>query len=227
MASPRTTNKPQTRFSSPFLTGEDAFALGAKYTIPITELISSAVSVAKRRKNLPTRFSRVDLQGVPVRDMTRPSFAPRYRQNQGSSLAERVGSQKFSDAFQTSQENQFEIQNEQMRRNQEYQNANIENQEEMMNAQLGAREEMINANMRFNDYMFDRQRKQSALNVLNQGLRTDPTQIFASKEMRDQTKAQWMLRYPEKFSAEELQWAESVITPVKRKGGKTKFSYVP
>lgn len=220
------TIKPKTRFSSPLFTGEDAVALGAKYAIPIAELVNSSISAAKKRKNLPTRFMNVDLQGVPVKDMVRPSFAPRYRPNMGSSLAERMGSQKMGDAFQTAQENQFEMQNEQMKRNQEYQNAQIENQESIFNAEQQARGEYLNKNMLFSDYMRDRINRDAALDYINIGLADDPRQIFSSKKLKDQDKARFMLTNPEQFEGIEgaLDWARKTISPF-RKGGKTKFSY--
>ena len=126
------TRAPQSAgFRNPLLTGEDIAAEALKSVIPISELIGSKNRLRDLRKRLPTKFSRVNLTAPVVRDMVRPSFAPRARAPLGSSLAERTAGQKFGDAFQTAQENQFEAQNELQKRQQEGQNIGILNQEEM------------------------------------------------------------------------------------------------
>ena len=228
MARTRRTIAP--RFSStgieePFLTGEDAATLALKNIIPVTELISSSRDVRRKRKQLPTKFTRAELGTLPVRDLPRPSFALPARVPQGSSLAERVAGQKFGDAFQTAKEKEFEIQNEIQKRNQEAQNLGITNQEELINTQIANQEAGFNTQLLFRDFANDLRRRQTALEAVNFGLSTDPSQLVQSKDIRELDRANVIATNPDQFTPEQVEEARKIILGTRRSGGKTKFSY--
>lgn len=226
------------RFSStgieePFLTGGDAATLALKNIIPVTELISSSLDVRRKRKQLPTKFSRAELGTLPARDLPRPSFALPARVPQGSSLAERVAGQKFGDAFQTAQETQFETQNELQKREQEARNLGITNQEELINTQIANREAAFNTQLLLRDFASDLGRRQTALEAVNVGLATDPSQLIQSQDIREMDRANAIVSNPDAidangkrlFSPEEVEAAQKLILGTRRSGGKTKFSY--
>ena len=209
----------------PFLTGEDAIALGLKYTVPVAELISSAGNIKRKRKRLPTKFTKVNLDTLPVKDLPEQSFALPFRPPSGSSLAERVGGQKFSDAFQTAQEENFNTQNVLQKRQQEQQNLGIENQEEMINAQIANQEEGLNTRLKFQDFAHDLGRRDQAISAINYGLATDPNQVIQSQDIRATDRMNTILTNPDQFTQEEIDEAKRRFFG--RFGGKkrTKFSY--
>ncbi len=226
------------RFSSsgieePFLTGGDAATLALKNIIPVAELISSSRDVNRKRKQLPTRFSRAELGTLPVRDLPQQSFALPARVPQGSSLAERVAGQKFGDAFQSAQEREFETRNELQKREQEARNIGIENQEELINTQIANQEASFNTQLKFRDFANDLNRRQTALEAVNFGLSTDPSQLTQSKDIREMERANAIVTNPDAidakgkrlFSPEEVAAAQKLILGTRRSGGKTKFSY--
>lgn len=230
----RRTITPQAEsMDAPLLTGGDVAALGARYAIPIAELITSA---RRRRKfvNKPTKFSRVNLGTPVVRDMTRPSFALPTRAPAGSSLAEVVGGQKFADAFQKSQETQFEMQNEMQKRQQEAANIGIENQEEMMNAQIANQEAQFNRQVDLRLLGSDLTRKHRALDTLTSYLSNDPGQVIASQQARTLDRANTIATNRSAvdadgnplYSPEEIQWAEKTIMGARYgRKMKTRFSH--
>lgn len=236
MARTRRTISP--RFSStgieePFLTGGDAATLALKNIIPVTELISSSLDVRRKRKQLPTKFARAELGTLPIRDLPRPSFALPARVPLGSSLAERVAGQKYSDAFQTARESEFEIQNEIQKRNQEARNIGITNQEELINTQIANREAAFNTQVLFRDFANDLRRRQTALEAVNFGLSTDPNQLIQSQDTRETERMNIILQNigtvddnnDPIFTSEEIKEAKRRFFETKRSGGRTKFSY--
>ena len=228
-------------FQNPLVSGEDAVALGLKSVIPIAELIGNTRRNRALRKKLPTKFTRVDLGAPAVRDMARPSFAPRYRAPAGSSLAEHIGGQKFTDAYQNSQEANFEMQNEMQKRQQEAQNIGIQNQEEMVNAEIANKEAVFNKQIDLMDYQRGLNRRDIALNALNYYLATDPNQLIQSKHQRGLARANYIIQNSELFGGEGspqynealnmISYGNAPVAPAKkensRSGGKlkTRFSY--
>jgi len=229
-------------FKNPLISGEDATALALKSAIPIAELIGSKRRIDKFR-NKRTKFTRVDLTAPVVRDLARPSFAPRTRAPLGSSLAERTAGQKFSDAYQNAQETNFEMQNEMQKRQQEAANIGILNQENMTNAQIANQEAQLNANVDMLGYKHSLGRRDIALNALNYYLATDPNQLIQGKHMKQIGRDNYIVQHPDDFSEEEVAASKSRILsvaptettaktqaerePVTRNGRKlkTKFNY--
>jgi len=209
------TRKPKdAEFRNPLVSGEDALALGLKSVIPIAELIGSNKRLRNLRKKLPTKFSRANLNAPVVRDMARPSFAPRTRAPLGSSLAERTAGQKFGDAYQNAQEANFEIQNEMQKRQQEARNFGVMNQEELTNVQIANQEAQLNAGVNRMDYQHALGRRDVALNALNYYLATDPNQLIQSKHMRGLGRANYIIEHPDDFSEKELANADRMIRSV-------------
>lgn len=142
---------PKYRFQTKGLSGgesTDWVNLGGqalKYIVPAARLLGNEKALRGLRRDSKLSFDPVSLYHGAVRDMPRPNFTPRSRPAPGSSLAEYVAGQKFSDAQARAMGADFEMQNAASRLQQEGAIRNSRNQEILLNSNLQATARQFNA----------------------------------------------------------------------------------
>lgn len=131
-----------------------------KYIVPAARMLGNERALRTLRKQSKLKFDPVSLYHGAVRDMPTPNAVPRYRPAAGSSLAEYISGQKYTDAAQRSEQNQYQYNNALSKLDQEGRIRESRNQEILGNATQKAQVRGFNAANAQNEKMYRMQQQE-------------------------------------------------------------------
>lgn len=211
----------------------DLLGAGLRYGIPLAYLGASHKQVRKLRRDMKPDLQAPQLMTGSVKDIPRPNFATPYNPDMGgSSLAEFMNNGLSRDSMQRSQEAEFEFKNAQNRQGQENQIMDRTNQQKIMQANVNNQEQLFNAQMAAQELLgYALPDRRQTVESIFHNVDRDVYNAGVLKDTKETTQAQEIIRFPDRYSPEQGNWARSVLSstgmPVKRMGGKlkkTKFS---